>query len=377
MRIIILIRILWYGGALKIANEEARELKKRGNTVKIIFLRGESTKEISDLLNGVDWEIMFNDDLSLLTPLYSYVTKKFRPDRGNESTVDLNLIKKFQKKCNIFHPEYIICHDQWAGLAGYYCKKRNKTKYSVIVHEAIPDYSVPLLTTIAKHYEKLSLLNATSVFSVTKKVQQSVLSKYNIRSEILGYSVSPKKFLGFKDKKDQIIAVSMWDKGRKPEIYLQLISRLHNFKLLMVGAWRDDLTFNTFKDKLSEMGLENYVDIIQNISEDELYSLYELSKFNIRFSFGEVGGGMSVFEALSCGTPSIVNEKLGSSKFICDNKIGFVTCNDENKIVTEVIEYIMKYNNPVLFETLQKSMNESLPNISWAKHVDLLISSIG
>lgn len=373
MKIIILIRILWYGGALKIAIEEAKELRKRGHNVKLIILRGKTTKEIKDLLNGIDWEIMHDDKPSFLTPIYSYVTKKFRPDRGKESTVDLNLIKKFRKKYAIFNPEYIICHDQWSGLAGYYYKRWYKTKYSVVVHEAIPDYTLPILSIIAKHYEKLALLNATKVLSVTPRVQESILSKYKINSTLLGYSVSAKKFLEYPEKKEQIIAVSMWDLGRKPEVYLQLISRLKNFKLLMIGAWRDDTTLNSFLNKLNELKLKDSVEIIQNVTEEKLYSLYGLSKFNIRFSFEEVGGGMSVFEALSCGTPSIVNERLGSSEFIRDYKIGFVISNDNELLVDETIACIKKEDNPISFKSLQESMRKALHGLGWDKHVDLLI----
>lgn len=374
MRILILIRILWYGGALKIAVEEAKELKKRGNNVRLIILRGRVTREISDILNDVDWEIMSNDNSSLLTPIFSYVTKKFRPDRGNESTIDINLLKQFRIKYAVFNPEYIICHDQWSGLAGYYFKRRYQTKYSVIVHEAIPDYKVPVLSILARHYEKTALFHATAVLSVTPKVQESLLSKYKINSALLGYSIWSKKFLGYSKKKNQIIAVSMWDLGRKPWIYLSLMPKLENFKLLMVGAWRDDLTLNIFLNKLEKMKLKDSVEIIQNISDEKLYSLYNLSKFNIRVSFGEVGGGMSIFEALSCGTPSIVNERLGSSEFIRDNKIGFVVTNDEALLVDEIITCIKKHDNPESFKSLQESMQKVLPDLSWEKHANLLIS---
>lgn len=374
MRILILIRILWYGGALKIATEEAKELKRNGNNVRLIILRGKVTEEISNLLNDIDWEIMSNNNSSLLTPIFSYITKKFRPDRGNESTIDIDLLKKFSIKYADFNPEYIICHDQWSGLAGYYFKMRHQTKYSVIVHEAIPEYKVPVLSILARYYEKKALLHATAVLSVTPKVQESLLAKYKINSVILGYSVWSKKFVAYSNKKNQIIAVSMWDLGRKPWIYLSLMPKLENFKLLMVGAWRDDITLSRFLNKLDEMKLKDSVEIIQNISDDKLYSLYNLSKFNIRISFGEVGGGMSIFEALSCGTPSIVNESLGSSEFIRDNKIGFVVTNDETLLIDEIITCIKKYDNPESYKSLQESMQKVLPDLSWFKHTNLLIS---
>ena len=115
MKIIILLRILWTGGAQKIAIEEAKVLKKMGHDVRLIFLReAPSGKYLCDNLKGIDREIFSRKSPS---KFYSAITGHFVPDRKGEGAVDYEPIKHFAKKIiSEKGADYIICHDQFSGF---------------------------------------------------------------------------------------------------------------------------------------------------------------------------------------------------------------------------------------------------------------------
>lgn len=122
MRIVILVRILWTGGAQKIAIKETENLQKCGHNVRLVFLREtESRKFLHDSLNIVNWEIYSRTGGK--NPLYSLITAHFSPDRKGEGTVDYDLITNFAKHFSRDDADYVLCLDQFAGIAGYKIKK--------------------------------------------------------------------------------------------------------------------------------------------------------------------------------------------------------------------------------------------------------------
>jgi len=377
--IVILLRIFWTAAAQKIAIEEAKVLKTKGFKVTIIFLRGKVPDEYKEILNGVDHYIASETGNSLLSPVYDYITRLFRPDRSTESRVDFNMIKRFPKIAKKFEPDYVICHDQYSGLAGYYNLKKNGIPYCVIMHERPPDFEVPILGTIAKMYEKKTLKNAHKVYSMTESIAKSVEEVHGIETEVLNYAATAQEFIPFKEKNDSIIAVSMWDRGRYPEIYLKIISALPlSFTLFMVGNWREKSLLEEFRKKMTVMGLDKRVTLLSGLTETELVSIYRKSKFSLRFSFGEVGGGMSVFESVSCGVPVVVNRKLGSANFVESNGLGAVIKggSPEDLDIRDITEFITQVNNEIEYRKLQDNCRKALANLSWEKHVETLVTDM-
>ena len=122
MRIVVLVRILWTGGAQKIAIREAENLQKFGHDVRLVFLREtESGKLLHESLKNLKWEVYSKSGGK--NPLYSFITAHFSSDRKGEGTVDYDLITNFAKHFSRDDADYVICHDQFAGIAGYKIKK--------------------------------------------------------------------------------------------------------------------------------------------------------------------------------------------------------------------------------------------------------------
>ena len=133
MKICIIVRILWPGGVQRIAFAEAEGLTKLGNAVDLIFIRG-TNKYIYRY--GIDYKVMYPNDISkrILGRVFKRVTMHYMPQRGEEATVDMDLIYKtehnLRKKYDI-----IYYFDEFSAFFQKYNKKIYKNKTVVLIHE--------------------------------------------------------------------------------------------------------------------------------------------------------------------------------------------------------------------------------------------------
>ena len=370
MKIVILVRILWTAGAQKIAITEAKELQSMGYDVELIFLRGKKLPEYDDLLNGVKYTIISETGDSLLSPLYEYITHKFMPDRGKESRVDYNLIRKFPKYIKNKNIDYVICHDQLAGLAGYYSFKKFGIKYSVVIHEKLFNFNDSILGKVWQKYEYSILKDATSIFTVTEKVAKSVEDIHHLKAIVNYPGIDINKITEFNKKENAIIAVSMWDYGRKPELYLDVIEKIPGFILYFAGNFRIKKLEEEFKDEIRRRKLENKVIMKQGLKESELKELYQKSKFVMRFGFGEYGLGMSIIEAIQNCDPLIINSDLGTAELVNKYKCGIVLKEVNGN---DIKKFIDENNNEKSYSELQDNIVKLSKEYSWRKHAEKLI----
>lgn len=374
-KIIILVRILWTAGAQKIAIEEAKTLEKMGHKVKLIFLRTTpSSKYLESKLKDVNYEI-FADNKYKPKWIYSYITGLFMPNRKGEGTLDYNLIKKFAKTVNKNDADYIICHDQWAGIAGSLIKKRSTIPYSVMLHEHVSGhYHIPLLGLFAEKTETNILKNANMIFGITEKVSNSVKSAYNMNSIPNYPGMNIQKWVTYSEKKNILLASATWDKDRDPKMYLNIIEQLPKYKLYVAGRWRLREEKRKFQEHIKKIGLEDRVILIGEIPEQELQELYIFSKFNIRFNLQpEWGPGMSNVEAISHLTPIIVNSQLGISNIILRYGGGKVLHGID---VQEAVKFIRQNDNSTNYSALQNQLMEITKNYTWEKHCKELIGNL-
>ena len=181
-RVLIVLRILWTAGAQRIAINEYRWLKKLGYDPKIVFLRKGNAKGYEEMLEGIDYRVV-REGNGPLTPLFYLPTKLFARDRGMESTVDLDLIMKVPDIAEEEGADYLICHDQYAGIGGLRAKEKHGIPYSVFIHERVVRHSMPVLGGAVDGLERKVLANAEKVFAVTEKVARTVYEKHGISAE--------------------------------------------------------------------------------------------------------------------------------------------------------------------------------------------------
>lgn len=372
MKIVILLRILMTAGAQKIAINEAKVLQSMGNDVELVFLRGKKLPEYNEILKGINYKIISETGDSILSPLYQYVSHKFSPGRGSESRVDYNLIRKFPGYVKNKNIDYIICHDQLSGLGGYYSLRKLGIPYSVFIHERISYDRSSIFKRIWYYYEDKVLKNASEVFAITDKVAETVAVSHHIDAKTNYPGMDISRITKFSEKENSILAVAMWDEGRKPELYLDIIKSLTGFTLQFVGNFRSKEFEDKFKEEIKKRKLEDIVIMKQGILESELIDMFQKSKFVIRFGFGEFGLGTATIEALQNCVPLIVNSDLGSAELINSYSCGIVLkeINPSN-----IKMFINENNNENSYNTLQNNIIRLSNDYSWEAHSEKLLIS--
>jgi len=182
------------------------------------------------------------------------------------------------------------------------------------------------------------------------------LQDHGFNSEVVYPGCYPKEKIN-PERDKLVLTVSLWDKGRRPEVYGEIAKRIKG-KLIMAGSWVDKTTMEEFK--------RNYPEVIVTgpLPESELQSLYDKASVLIRFGYHEKGPGMGVLEAMASGMPVIVNDGLGSKELIKDN--GFV--------VKDEMESVDKINEILEDEKLRRefSLNswETAKTLHWRNHAE-------
>ena len=375
MKIGILVRFLQPSGVQKTAIYEAKKLQEEGKEVILYFIKKSGSKyNYEDLLKGLDYRVLYTSDYkSLMTPIYDYITGLYLPDRKGEKRLDYDLLKKFYKHIKADNINFLVCHDQWAGYAGYICNKKLGVPYSVIIHECLgaTDFKrIPILDRVINKRESQALNCAISVHCITKRILLSFERKYPwIKNKgvynIQGMDFSNGKALTYSERNNSIIIASMWDEKRRPDKYIKIAQNTKNFDFYIIGNFRDsklELEFEKEANKVSN------IHRLKNISENHLIEIYKKAKFTIRFGYGECGIGTSFIEAVNSRTPLIINDGLGTSNLITEEGGGIVVKNED-----DVPKIISRFDNEEDYSKLQKELEFIRNKYTWKKHCDLII----
>ncbi|BDC17453.1 hypothetical protein HS5_03430 [Acidianus sp. HS-5] len=198
----IVLRILWTGGVTRVALEEARNIPGS----KLIVYR--KARTYYDLSN-VNLQVLFEGKSKAI---YRFITSIYAGHRGEEATVDLDRIIK--AKDLIKGPS--LFHDQFAGLTGYLRWRKYKEDYAVYIHETSLD-SQGIKWALPRYLEK-KILSHSKLIITNSKWNAQILSSHGFKSEVVYPGCYPKEKINLEREKI-VVAVSLWDEGRKPEIY--------------------------------------------------------------------------------------------------------------------------------------------------------------
>ncbi|BFH72180.1 glycosyltransferase family 4 protein [Sulfurisphaera javensis] len=335
----IVLRILWKGGVTRVALEEAKLIP-----AKLIVYRREKTNY--DLSN-VDLQVLFEGKPKWI---YTFLTSIYAKQRGSEATVDLDRI--INAKDLIKGPS--LFHDQFAGLTGYLRKKSYGEDYAVYIHETSLD-NQGVKWTFPKMLEK-KILKESKIIITNSYWNKKIMEEHGFSSEVVYPGCYPKDKINV-ERENIVLTVSLWDKGRKPEIYGEIAKRIKG-KIIMAGSWVDDTLMNEFKRKYPE------VMVTGPLPEGDLQKLYDRASVFIRFGYHEKGPGLGVLEAMASGMPVIVNDGLGSKELIKDN--GFVV-KDWTEAVDKINEIL---NDDNLRREFSKNSWEIAKSLHWKNHAE-------
>ena len=324
-------------------------------------------------MKGLEWEVF---STAKPNPVYSYVTGLFMPDRKGGGTLDYNLLKSYAASLTRRDADLIVCHDQWAGIAGLRVKKRFGIPFVVLCHERVSgEYRVPVLGKFARSTEKTVLENADRVFGITDKVAASIQNTYGIHAIPNYPGMDIRSSRGFRERDNALLASATWDANRDPALYVRIVQRLPGFKLYVVGRFRTNEQREMFLKFVESESLSKNVIIVDGIGDKDLQDLYGRVKFNIRFGMDEWGLGTSNIEAISHLTPVVVNSELGISKLISAIGGGFVLPEKDPKLIEpdKVAIFVKENNIEENYEKIQNQLRSITERFTWKSHSNKLI----
>ncbi|MCE5213548.1 MAG: glycosyltransferase family 4 protein [Methanobacterium sp.] len=326
-----------------------REIRKRGHEVYVIApFAGEKTQYT---LEGIDVK-RFN---------YFY-PKRYQRLAGRAGMID-NVKEGFWVKLQIlpflfFNILYSlrklrkmdVIHVQWPipnGLGALFLKKIYRIPYmSTIYGEEIY---------LSKLYHMIPILrwlvnNSSKIVTISTATRNTCLEAGMDKNlEIIPFGVDTDFFRPIDNPRTdeffQILSVGYLIE-RKGHEYLiramkEVLKKQDNVRLKIVGSG----PFKTkLKNLIKELDLEEAVEIIENVSDEELLNLYTSSDLfvlpSIIDSQGNTEGlGLVLLEAMACGLPVIGSNVGGITDIIVDGETGLLV---QEKNVLEIYSSINK-----------------------------------
>lgn len=361
MKIAIIVRILWPGGVQRIAFAEAEGLTRLGNDVDLIFIRKTNRYTYN---SKIPYKVIYDDKVKsrFLAKLLRKITTHYNPQRGSDSTVDLDLIRKFAHSIKKQY-DIIYYFDEFSAFFSKHSKKKFFHKVVVLIHEvALTNGSL-----LAKIVQSRALKNAELILTNTKENLQLLKEAgYDNSFEVYPGLNQHSEIPGFGTRENVAISVTMWDFGRRPEVLIEIAKNLNFGKILLCGDWTDIAYMNKLKKKIIEEKVEKKVEITGPISEERLENLYKNAKISIRFGYNEKGPGMGSLESIAWGIPLIINSGIGIKEQIINWKNGVVVDESNSKVVANTIEELFKDQ----FQWERMSHNNILlsEELGWDKH---------
>jgi glycosyltransferase involved in cell wall biosynthesis len=324
-------RLIWPGIG-RMALEQSRRLPAR-----LVVYRESPQRQVYAVPADAAVFLRRGSETGRWTPLLARATLLFNADRGEDATVDLDLIVHATRR--VSGP--VLYHDQFAGLTGYLRRLEHGDDYAVYVHETslgdrrgVMDQTLRAspLSTPLRAYDRTILRKAKVVF--TNSVRNRQILEAEGVSPIIAYPGSNPIDRLPTERERFILSVGVWERTKRPEVYAEL-ARATRVPVVLAGMWGRTEEFEAFRRANGDL-----VRVTGAISEQELDRLSRTASLYVRFGFAERGPGQGGIQALGYGMPVLTNRELAASEIITDGVDGFVVANVEEaaRRVAELFE---------------------------------------
>lgn len=377
MKIGILIDRLNIGGVEKIAIEEVIALRKLGEDARLVVLRDKAvvSNAFPDLL--CDVPIVYLDQR-----LPKFLRFSFRfPMFHFFSFFHLSypFLLPFVVKRKEF--DYFIVHGTYTCLSAISIKKIRKIQFSAYIWDPASYilgrvYGGRLLSPVMWSLKKIAtaldrfLINNMDNVLAGGPAHNTFIHRMNQSKniEVIYPSVHPSNKPLKKD--DYVLMVTAWKEGKNPEYIFDIVKKLPNIHIKMVGKWVDPLYRKAFEKSVKANGFTKQIDIIGEVSESELSQFYAHARVLLQTN-DDRGFGMPAIEAAGRGTTFIIPEGQGVCDLFTDGKDGYYTKEKDTKAIVSLLKKLI--NNKELSVSMGKDALERVKsNYSWAKHAQKL-----
>lgn len=366
------------GGVEKIAIEEVRALRKLGVNAYLLVLRKKGVVDDAflDLRHGLP-TVYLDDRL----PKFLRFSFKF-PVFNFFSLFHLTypFLIPFILKGKEF--DYLIAHGTYTAFTAVGIKVFRRIRYSVFIWDPIgyilkkaytDKFSIfmNLLVGIARLLDKL-IISHSDYILVGGNAHNKYIKKINknAKIKIISPSVHPSKKLNVK-KDNFVLLVTAWKKGKSPEFIFELLKKIPNLRVKMVGKWIDLDYRKEFEVQIKERRLKNNIEITGEVSEAQLGKHYSQALVVFQIN-DDKGFGMPALEAAGHGTTFIIPKGQGVCSLFINKTDGFFI---KEKNVKESVMYLSKFlkDKKLAFVMGNNAWQKVKSKYSWEDHARHLI----
>ncbi len=369
LRVVELCRVLWNGGVQRAAIAQTEGLRARGRHCDLIFLRAVPGTAYA-LPSGTT--VLSDGDLgrsSTAAELSRAITARFAGHRGRDASVDLDLL--WQVRTRVREYDVAVYNDQYGALLGGWLRILHRQPYVVMFHEFYP--KVPrgvvarVLGVAADMLDLLSILVAPAIITTSARVRQRIDRIAPGRTFLARLGAPDRDRTVTFDGRDRrsVFSITVWDRGRQPELFLLLARALPEFRFVVAGIWTDPAYLAQFRDQARPLA---NLSVVGPVSEAERDRLQSESLLYLRLGYDESGPGMGGLEALAAGSIVLANRGLGLSECLEDGRNGFVVDQPDPRAVIALLRRIDGLELDRLREISRAARDLALAN-SWTAHV--------
>ena len=383
MKLGILIDRLNVGGVEKIALEEVKALRALGEDASLLVLRkkGVVDNAFPELQKHVP--IIFLDERLPRLLRFSFQFPIFHFFSSFHLTYPIFIPFLVKKK----EFDYLIVHGTYTSFTAITIKWFRKIPFSAFIWDPISYiinrvYSKTLPSTIGKALNFIAeivdkfILNATDYILTGGDAHNSVFLKLNHSKKIIKIvpGVHPVNNLNRQQKKDYILMVTAWKKGKNPEYIFKLIDKIPNLKFKLVGKWIDPKYEKEFRNKVKVNKYSKNIEILGEVTEKTLHVYYQEALFLLQTN-DDRGFGMPALEAAAHGTTFIIPKGQGVCAIFKDGVDGFYTAEKDNKKLSIFIKKLI--NDKTRSLTMGEHALRTVENkYSWRIHSSQLMRLI-
>jgi D-inositol-3-phosphate glycosyltransferase len=200
---------------------------------------------------------------------------------------------------------------------------------------------------IVSKIEKQALSKMDHIFVDTEYTRQAILPYVDaskITIDTIGVDIQVFRPLTENQRSDDyILSVGRFDDLRKNvEILFKAYALLRDDmadapKLVLAGKTLPDRSaWNLARD----LGIEKHIEIKEDVSIDELVSLYQNAVVYI-LSSDEEGLGIVLLEAMACATP-VISTKCGGPNSVVSTDVGFLTPIGDARVMAERMKWMIQ-----------------------------------
>ncbi|MDN5358022.1 MAG: hypothetical protein PWR17_1191 [Candidatus Methanomethylophilaceae archaeon] len=189
----------------------------------------------------------------------------------------------------------------------------------------------------------ISKIFADEFIAISPLTKEDMIKSLNIPEEKITVAMYPPKSEMFREdipKEDIVTFVGTLVERKNPKAALSVIKEMlerpefSGFRLIICGTGP---CRNQIDDWVSKMNLSGSVEIIKNLSVEELRSLYSRSRFLLNTSSFE-GLGLTTLEAQMCGTPVLYFE---NAEMPPEVMVAAIPCHDVIDMVDKASELLV------------------------------------